>query len=243
VPASEDHEGAPGSLVGRCRWRRTLNREPDNHDRNQSRADIDRALAVSLQSVAWTLTASTAAILIGARTHTAVLVAFGAVGLVDMVGSVALAYHFRHGLQHDRLSDQLETLAHRLVLVGLLVVGISAVATGIVRFIVAAGGAPSDPGLAIAGASVLVLSYLSARKRSMARRVGSDALRSDGHLSAIGALQAAVTLSGAAVTRWLGWDWADALATTAVGSVAVTVAVVSWWAGNNGRNPRRKVDR
>jgi divalent metal cation (Fe/Co/Zn/Cd) transporter len=156
------------------------------------------------------------------------LIAFGAIGIVDAIGSVALAYHFLHGLRHDRLSDQLEKLAHRVVLVGLFSVGCASVLGGLVRLALAQTSEPSDPGVALAAISVVVLIALSTRKQQVARRIASNALLSDGHLSAVGATQAAVTLGGTAMAGRLGWHWADAAATTLVGGVAVWVAVSTW---------------
>ena len=74
---------------------------------------------------------------------------------------------------------------------------------------------------------------LSARKIHLARLVLSPALLADGRLSGVGAVQAAVTLFGTATTRWFGWSWADALAATVVGAVAISVAFTSWRASRS----------
>jgi hypothetical protein len=74
---------------------------------------------VSEISIAWTLVGSCLAIAFGVRSESAALIAFGAVGLVDLVGSVALVHHFRHALRTDALSDHFEQRAHRIVIFGL----------------------------------------------------------------------------------------------------------------------------
>jgi divalent metal cation (Fe/Co/Zn/Cd) transporter len=188
---------------------------------------VNAAFVVSALSVVWTVAASTASLALGLRSHTMVLVAFGAIGFVDAVGSIALVYHFRHAMRHDRLSDELEELAHRIVLAGLLLVGCLAIIVGLARLAMGKSGEASDAGVLVAAVSLVALTVLSVRKQLLARNVSSNALRSDGHLSGIGALQAAVTLLGTTATRWLAWQWADAAATTVVGCVAVTLAVVT----------------
>jgi hypothetical protein len=50
--------------------------------------------------------------------------------------------HFRRGLQREVLSDRLERLAHRIVLLGLTVVGCAAVVGGIARLVVGTGRSP-----------------------------------------------------------------------------------------------------
>ncbi|MDQ1479733.1 MAG: hypothetical protein QOI44_594 [Actinomycetota bacterium] len=188
---------------------------------------VRAAWLVSLQSVVWTVVASSIAIALGITGDSAVLIAFGAIGFVDAVGSIALVYHFRHALKHDEISDRLEKVAHRVVLIGLFVVGAGAVVLGCGRLAVRSAGGSSDAGTALAAVSLAVLIALSARKQSLGRRVGSDALVADGRLSGVGAMQAAVTLFGTVAARGLHWDWADAVAATLVGLVAIGVAIAS----------------
>jgi len=192
-----------------------------------NRNPVRAAWLVSLLSVVWTVVASSVAIGLGITGDSAVLVAFGAIGFVDALGSVALVYHFRHTLRHDEASERLENIAHRVVVIGLLVVGSGAVVTGIGRLLARSTGDSSAAGTALAAISLVALTGLSARKQSLARRVRSDALRADGRLSGVGAMQAGVTLFGTAAARWLDWPWADALAATLVGIVAISVGVAT----------------
>jgi len=180
---------------------------------------------VSEASVAWTIGTSTLAVLLGAAGGSLVLLAFGAVGYIDALGSVALAHHFRHGLRNLDLEDRFEQRAHRIVTVGLLVVGLTTVVTSVVRLLVGGSADPSIAASITAGVSLVVLAMLSARKRVIASRIPSSALRADGHLSAVGAMQAAVALVGIVATRRLGWNWADAVAALVVGCVAVALGV------------------
>jgi divalent metal cation (Fe/Co/Zn/Cd) transporter len=188
---------------------------------------VRSAWLVSFQSVVWTVLASSAAIGLGITSASAVLIAFGAIGFVDALGSVALVYHFRHTLKHDQASDQLEQIAHRVILVGLIVVGTGAIVIGIARLAVGASSDSSSAGTALAAISLVVLTALSVRKQYLARRVQSPALLADGRLSGVGALQAGVTLFGTAAARGFQWDWADPAAATLVGAVAIGVAIAT----------------
>jgi divalent metal cation (Fe/Co/Zn/Cd) transporter len=191
------------------------------------RSDVRAAWLVSVQSVVWTLFASTIAIALGIASESAVLCAFGAIGFVDALGSVALVYHFRHTLHHDAVSERLEAIAHRVVIAGLLTVGVTAVVVAATRLALSSDGGSSNAGSALAAISLVVLVVLSRRKQALARRVGSEALFADGRLSGVGAMQAGVTLFGTAAARLFGWDWSDALAAGIVGLVAISVAVAS----------------
>src|SRR5882672_6461764 len=127
----------------------------------------EAAWRVSVQSVVWTACASSAAIVLGLVGHTFVLVALGAIGLVDGVGSVALTYHFHHARRHDILSERLELMAHRIVVGGLSVVGLGAIVVSVVRLILGSSGDASVAGTALAAVSVVVLAALSRRKRTI----------------------------------------------------------------------------
>src|SRR4051812_38403622 len=128
---------------------------------------VRSAWLVSLVSVVWTVIASTLAIGLGISGSSAVLVAFGAIGFVDALGSVALVYHFRHALRHDQISERLENIAHRIVLAGLFVVGSGAVVLGVARLATGATSDQSNAGTVLAAVSLVVLTALSARKQTL----------------------------------------------------------------------------
>lgn len=191
--------------------------------------DLVRAsLRVSTTSVGWTLLASTAAVTIGFTGGSAVLIALGSIGFVDAAGSVALGYHFLHGLRHERLSERREQFAHRAVALGLLVVGLASVAGATYRLIVNPDTDASLASALVAAVSMLALAALAARKLALGVRIRSRGLIGDGHLSAIGAIQAGAALGGVAIARWLGVSWADACAALAVGLLAVLVGGLTW---------------
>ena len=202
----------------------TAHREPHRFHRPH----VSAALVVSALSAIWTLIFSSLSIVLGILGGATALVAFGAIGLTDAFGSCALVYHFSHSLRHGALSDRLEAIAHRFVLFGLLTVGAASVIGGIARMASGASGEPPAGALALLALSVVALTVLSMRKQLIARRIGSAALLSDGHLSAIGAAQAAVALIGTALARWPGWHRADPAAAAMVGAVAVWLAVTTW---------------
>jgi divalent metal cation (Fe/Co/Zn/Cd) transporter len=219
--------GAPGSLVGRDGAMDNEPRPPEVTP-PMNRRDVAAALWVSLVSVVWTLLSSALAVAIGLGSHQLVLVAFGAVGIVDAVGSLALTYHFRHALHHDQLSERFESIAHRVVLTGLLSVGSAAVAIGSIRLATDDAGGSSNAGVLLASVSLVALVALSSQKQRIARRIDSSALRSDSHLSGVGATFAAITLAGTGLERWLGWHWSDATATVILGVIAVWLALSTW---------------
>jgi divalent metal cation (Fe/Co/Zn/Cd) transporter len=88
----------------------------------------------------------------------------------------------------------------------------------------------TEPSLAAAGialASLTALGLLATRKRSVGERLGSRALRSDAHLSTLGAAQAAMALTGTGLHA-VEVDWVDPVAAVVIGGVTAAVGVRTW---------------
>jgi divalent metal cation (Fe/Co/Zn/Cd) transporter len=220
----------PGSLVGVRFVDRSGGPVPDMNTPATGPGDafdpdaVRAARQVSEVSIAWTLVVSSLAIASGIASGSSALVAFGAVGYVDLVGSVALVHHFRHALRTDALSDHFEARAHRIVTFGLLGIGLATVVISSVRLVGGHHPKTSTAGIVLAAISIVGLGLLSTRKVQVAPRVPSAALRSDGLLSAVGAAQAGVVLVGTGASSALSWHWADDTAAIVVGLVAIVIA-------------------
>jgi divalent metal cation (Fe/Co/Zn/Cd) transporter len=192
-------------------------------------SDFTAALRVSQISVAWTLIASTVAILAGIASGGLVLVAFGVTGLLDAAGSYALMVTFRHAMKHEAVDLRHEHLALRIIGTGLIVIGVLTAGESLRRLASGSHASSSAAGIAIACASALVLSGLTARKMQLAARLKSRGLRADGWLSATGALLALITIAGTLLVGRA--DWADPAAALAVALGAAAIGVVSLRAG------------
>ena len=183
---------------------------------------IRAGLTVSAISLAWTVVSGLAAIGIGVARGSLVLVAFGATGALDAVGSAALVLHFRHALHHAVISDRRERVALHVITVGLIVLGAATAGESVHRLVGDARPKSAPEGIALASASAVILAVLGSKKRRTAPSIPSPALTADGWVSTIGALLATVTVIGTAVGA-AGWHWVDAAAAlvVAVGAIAI----------------------
>src|ERR1039457_2777525 len=206
VVASRQHFGVPGSLVGRSMMMRPVSQEHL----------LRSGTRVSAIGASW--------IVLGVTENSLALLAFGAVGILDVVGSVTLVGHFVHARAHGAMSEHLERLALRVVTAGLVAVGIATADANVLRLVEHARGNGSALGVVLAGVSCLALTGFSLRKRYVAVRLPSVALLADSRLSAIGALLAVVAVGGTAATQALGWWRADPVA-------ALMIAIIAGWLG------------
>ncbi|HVT22800.1 MAG TPA: cation transporter [Mycobacteriales bacterium] len=189
--------------------------------------EVRAGLAVSAVSIGWTAATSAVAIAFGILANSVVLVAFGAVGLFDMAGSIALVAHFRHALRHQTISEGHERVAHLIVSYGMLTVGVATVAASVIRL--ADGGRPDDSlvGLVTSAASIVALGYLGARKRRIGRSIPSQALVTDGWLSLTGCATGACAVAGLGLRAAFGWTWVDPSAALGVAVIAIGIASVN----------------
>jgi divalent metal cation (Fe/Co/Zn/Cd) transporter len=186
--------------------------------------ELSAAVQVSIASIAWTMLANSASIVLGVAARSVVLVAFGMTGLLDAAGSVTLVVHFRHALHHEAFSEKHERLALHVVTLGLAAVGAVTLLASAQRLATHAESSSSTLGTAIAAASILVLGTLAIRKHQVARRIASRPLQADGWLSATGCLLALVTVTGSILAAQFEWWWADPAAAALIGCAAIVLA-------------------
>lgn len=199
------------------------------HDQTPDRGHTEAVragLVVSSLSLGWTAVAGTIAITAGIVGDSLALVAFGVIGLLDAVGSATLIVHFRHSLHHEQLSQRHERIALRVITAGMAVIGVATMADSVYRLVSHASNRPGVVGVAVAAASVVVLSLLAVRKMHIADRIPSHTLHADGWVSAVGAVLAVVTVVGIGLDRAYHWWWADPVAAICVAAGAIVVSVI-----------------
>ena len=120
-----------------------------------SRDDLVRsALRVSTFSAAWTLAASTAAVVVGLASNSLALVAFGVVGILDCAGSVALVAHFRDA-RSGGSAEHLERIALHVITAGLIAVGLATAAVSVVHLLDESTATSSSAGVILAAVSLV----------------------------------------------------------------------------------------
>jgi divalent metal cation (Fe/Co/Zn/Cd) transporter len=162
---------------------------------------------------------------VGISTGSLAVAAFGAVGLLDAIGSASLVVHFTHARGRGALSHRLEDITHRIVTVGLAATGLATAVLSVQRLLAGHAGGQSNAGIVLSVASIGVLAFLAIRKRGIAAAIPSRALHADSWVSGVGAGLAIVAAVGVILHRSIGWWWADPVAAAIVGTAAIGLAV------------------
>ena len=188
---------------------------------------IRSALTVSWATVTWSTATGLASVVLGISAASLALVGSGASVLVDVSSSLVLIWRFRHPQGHEAA----ERRAHLFAATALVVLAVLLALSSADRL---ATGGPAHPTVTttlLASASLVVLPLLAWRKYVVARAVPSPALRTDAHLTSVGASTAGLALLGFALTQE-GAAWADPAAALVVALIAGTVGVVELRARN-----------
>jgi divalent metal cation (Fe/Co/Zn/Cd) transporter len=182
------------------------------------RGDLRAGVLIETVTVVWMLTEGAVALSTGVAARSVLLTAFGIDSLVElMAGGVMLwrlTIEARRG-SLERVVDA-ERLAQRVAAVALvLLCGYVLVTAGLG---LASRARPSGSllGLAVASTSVVVMPVLALRKRDLARRLGSVALRGEAACSVTCAYLAVTVILGLALNAAAGWWWADSVAALAL---------------------------
>jgi len=180
-----------------------------------------RLLAVT--SVAYNLVEATVSIAAGAVAGSVALVGFGLDSVIEVSSGLVILWQFGHRLPQTR-----ERQALRLIAVSFLALAAYVTLESLHALLTGGRAAPSGAGIAIAGASLLVMPTLSWAQRRTGRRLASGSVVADSRQTLLCTYLSAVLLGGLLVNQALGWWWADSVAGLAIAAVATREGVQAW---------------
>ena len=188
-------------------------------------ADLRRAIALSVVSVAWNGIAGGAAVSIAVSTGSLSLLGFGFDAAIDSIASIALIWRFIAERDQPHRADRVERVAAAVVGAVLVILGVYLGYQSLQTLVGKAAHETSVPAIVLLVGSAVVLPRLGIAKRRVADRLGSGALRSDSVLTLVAGLLAVVGLVSALLSVTLGLTWADAAGGLLVAAVLVREGV------------------
>jgi divalent metal cation (Fe/Co/Zn/Cd) transporter len=184
-------------------------------------SDVVRdAIRVSWVCVGWSLASGAASLVVAVTAGSLSLGGLGASVLVDVVSSAVLIWRFRRQRAGAEFPEQAERRAQVVASSGLMVIAVVLAVAGVQHLVDATRPSVPAAALGLAAANLVVLPLLARWKYDVARAVDSLALRTDAHITMVGAGTAVLTLVGLGLDRAFGWWWADAVAALAIAAVA-----------------------
>jgi divalent metal cation (Fe/Co/Zn/Cd) transporter len=184
-------------------------------DVESSRASQVRAgVRVEMVTVAWMVVEAVVAIGAGVLAASVLLTAFGIDSVIELVTGGALLWRLATEARGGDLArvERAENRAAWVTGIGLVVLClyvVSSVAFGLLMHSKPEG---SPVGIGLSVAALIVMPILAWRKRAIAARIDSAALRGDAACSITCAYMAGALLVGLALHAAFQWWWADSVA-------------------------------
>ncbi|MEX1037404.1 MAG: cation transporter [Acidimicrobiia bacterium] len=188
--------------------------------------DDRRALTLEYATIAWNVGETFLTIGLGAVAGSLALIAFGATSVVEVFASMVVVWHLKPGVQPDLAQRTIRAL--RLVAVAFLVLGLALGATAVRDLISGRVAGESWWGVAYLAITAVVMFGLSAAKKRLAERQGSEPLKAEATMTFLDGVLSLGTLTGLALNAALGLWWADPLAALLVSVFALNEARENW---------------
>jgi divalent metal cation (Fe/Co/Zn/Cd) transporter len=151
------------------------------------------------------------AVAAGIAAGSVALVAFGIDSVTEFVAASVVLREFR-AEQLGRARPGGERTALRVIAVTFFLLAAYIVIDGLHTLVSASRPEHSVPGIAVAGAALLVMPTLALLKRRTGEQLESEGLVADAAESAFCAYLSGVVLIGVALNAAFGWLWADPVA-------------------------------
>jgi divalent metal cation (Fe/Co/Zn/Cd) transporter len=154
----------------------------------------------------------------GVLAHSILLTAFGIDSVIELVSGSALLWRLSTEARGGSLQrvERAENRAAWITGVGLVLLCIYVVATSTGGLLTHNSPDGSPIGIGLALAALVYMPFLVWRKRTIAAKIGSSALRADAACSLTCAYMAGTLLVGLTLTWAFGWWWADSIVALAL---------------------------
>lgn len=179
-----------------------------------SRTALREGIALEIVSIAWMVLEAALAIGAGVAARSVLLTGFGLDSVIELLSASLLLWRLTAGGRTDD-SERVERMEQRaawLAALLLLLLAVYLVVSSVVGLVTRFEPENSWLGLVVAGLAVVIMPALGWRKRVVARKLHSAALRADAVESLACAYLALATLAGVGASTLLGWWWAEYVA-------------------------------
>ncbi len=223
--------GAPKETTHQHEEHRHHSEEHRHHsdvDPAERDGDIRTALKLEYFSLMWNFLETFVGIAAGIAAGSVALIGFGLDSVVESSSAAPLIWRLRREANGSATSEDSERKAVRIVAVAFfalaLFVGIRA------AYDLATGSRPEEStvGIALAVVSLIVMPWLAARKRRMAKALDSRSLQADSDQTSLCTLISLFLLIGLGANALLGWWWADGVAALAIAALAAREGHELW---------------
>lgn len=175
---------------------------------------VRRSIRTEYFSTGWMAFEFLVGLYSGITAHSILLIAFGLDSFLEIISGSTLIWRLRKEANGASQSEINRAERRSSLIVGsvLLLLSVYVIGVSLFNLVTHQAADQSFSGIAIAIASVILMPFLTLRKRTLGKALHSDALAEDGMCNITCAYMAATVLVGGVLTALFGWWWADSVA-------------------------------
>jgi divalent metal cation (Fe/Co/Zn/Cd) transporter len=172
---------------------------------------VRKGLRLSYATILYNLLEAIAAISAGILAGSIALLGFGLDSAVEVASSGAAQWRLRS--DSDAMArKRVERTSRRIIGLSFLILAAYVTIESVKSLITRETPTSSQFGLIVLGGSVLIMPWLSHKKKAVARGLESKALEADATQTSLCAYLSAIALTGVALNTFFGLWWADSAA-------------------------------
>lgn len=177
-------------------------------------ADMTTAIRVEYFSTGWMAFEFLIGFWSGFQAGSILLIAFGLDSFLEIISGATLIWRLKTERNGASASAVARAEQRSSLMVGCVLLLLSLYVIGVSGFnlVTHAAAESSVSGIGIAIASIIVMPFLTLRKRHLGHKLNSPALIEDGMCNITCAYMAATVLIGSLLTWLFNWWWADSVA-------------------------------
>ena len=181
---------------------------------------VHKALNLEYLSLVWNLVETVVGFVAGLASGSIALIGFALDSVVESSSAGVLVWRLRAEGRPGTDPDEIERRAVRIVGWAFVALALYVGGQAVYDLVTEARPDESRVGIVLALVSLVVMPWLAARKRAMAKVIDSRALDADSHQTSLCTFISAVLLLGLAANAGLGWWWADPVAGLGIAALA-----------------------
>jgi divalent metal cation (Fe/Co/Zn/Cd) transporter len=188
---------------------------------------VQRGLRLEYLTLGWNTLEALVAVIAGVMAGSIALMGFGIDSVIESVSGAVLIWRLRTDADVRR-REHVERTAQRLVGLAFLLLAAYVAAESISTLLQREVPEHSIPGIAVAGAALIVMPLLARAKRKVAAGLSSGAMHADSRQSNLCAYLSAILLGGLVLNMALGWWWADPVAGLIMVPIIAREGIGAW---------------
>lgn len=173
---------------------------------------VRSALRYEYAALGWNLFEGVVAVFLGVLAGSVALIGFGVDSFVEMMSGSVMVWLLLNQRNGEPRNESKERLAIRLIGVSFLVLAAYVIWSAVGKLLSQTQPDSSLPGMILAGASLVIMPWIAAQQRRIARQLDSGALMTDAKQLMICTYLSLILLGGLVANALFGWWWADPLA-------------------------------